>query len=122
MVEAQVASEEYLFLENMRALIDYSYNPCCHDSDSSGGPERWEESQRADSGVWEELQKLVCGYLVSRKGWLLEAPGSSLIDEEEQLTKDLLTIFIKLSINTDKVSMDVERQCEASEPEIELRF
>jgi len=84
-VEAQDVSEELIFVKNIRELIKYSYHPCCQ---NSGSP-----------GVWEDLQKAVCGFLASRKGWLLKVPGSSLIDEEEQLTKDLVTALINLSLS-----------------------
>jgi len=114
-VEAQDVSEELIFVKNIRELIRYSYHPCCQDSGSLGG---WDESHRADDGVWEDLQKAVCGFLASRKGWLLLVPGSSLIDEEEQLTKDLVTTFINLSIDTDKLRMEAERKYEALKTEI----
>ena len=103
-MEAQGDSTESCFVRNMRTLIEYSYRPCCRGS--------------GNDGVWEELQKAVCRFLVSMKGWLLEVPGSSLVGEEEQLTKDLLTMFINLSIDTDKLRMEAERKCEALETEI----
>jgi len=103
MVEARDDSGGSLFVRNMRTLIEYSYRPCCHDS---------------GDGVWEELQKAVCRFLVSQKGWLLEVPGSGLIGEEEKLTKDLLTMFINLSIDTDQLRMEAERKCEALKTEI----
>jgi len=102
MVEAQGDSVESLFVGNMRALIEYSYSPCCD----------------RDDGVWEELQKAVCRFLVSQKGWLLEMPGSGLVGGEEQLTKDLLTMFINLSIDTDKLRMEAERKCETLKTEL----
>ena len=107
MVEAlarDTAAEESLFMRNMRALIKYSYYPCSHYCD--------------DDGVWEELQKTVCGFLVSQKDLLLEAPGSSLISEEKQLTEDLLTAFINLSIDTDKLLIEARREREALKTEL----
>jgi len=106
MVEAlpQYTSEESLFMRNMRALIKYSYHPCSHFCD--------------DDGVWEELQKTVCGFLMSQKGLLLEAPVSSLISEERQLAEDLLTAFINLSINTEKLLMEAGREREALKTEL----
>jgi len=103
MVEAQSDSAERLFVRNMRTLIGYSYSICCYGSDDD---------------AWEELQKAVCRFLVSQKGWLLEMPGSGLVGEDEQLAKDLLTMFISLSIDTDKLRMEAERKCEALKTEL----
>ncbi|PUU73420.1 hypothetical protein B9Z19DRAFT_1163088 [Tuber borchii] len=102
-VEAQSDSVESLFVRNMRTLIEYSYSPHCYG---------------LGDGVWEELQKAVCRFLVSQKGWLLEKPGSGLVGEDSQLTKDLLTMFINLSIDTDKLRMEAERKCEALKTEL----
>ena len=101
---AQDTTEEFIFMRNIRALIKYSYYPCPHDCD--------------DDSMWEELQKTVCEFLVSQKDLLLEAPGSSLINEEKQLTEDLLTAFINLSIDTDKLLMEARREREALKIEL----
>jgi len=98
MVEAQGTTEESLFAENMRGLVQYSYHPCC--TDGHGG----------NLDVWEDLQYVVCGFLVSQRGWLLEAPGSNLISDQEELAKDLLTAFINLSIDTEKLRIEAERK------------
>jgi len=97
MKEARDTAKESVFVENMRTLIQFSYDPCCNGSD----------------GVWEELQKTVCGFLVSQRGWLLEAPGSDLICEEEQFAKDLLAEAINLLIDTDKRRVAAENSSEA---------
>ena len=115
MVEAQDAPAEFLFVKNMRELIKYSYHPCCQSSDSPGS---WDKPQKAGDRAWKELQKAVCGFLASRKGWLLEVPGSSLIGEEEQLTKDLLTAFINLCIDMDELRMKDEGEPEVLMTEI----
>ncbi|PUU73421.1 hypothetical protein B9Z19DRAFT_1196919 [Tuber borchii] len=103
MVEAKGDSAEPLFVRSMRTLIGYSYSICCHGSNDD---------------AWEELQKAVCRFLVSRGGWLLEVPGSGLVGEDSQLTKDLLIMFINLSIDTDKLRMEAERKCEALKTEL----
>ena len=97
MKEARDTAKESVFVENMRTLIQFSYDPCCNGSD----------------GVWEVLQKTVCGFLVSQRGWLLEAPGSDLICEEEQFAKDLLAEAINLLIDTDKLRVAAENNSEA---------
>ncbi|PUU76322.1 hypothetical protein B9Z19DRAFT_985329, partial [Tuber borchii] len=97
MREARDTAKESMFVENMRTLIRFLYDPCCNGSD----------------GVWEELQKAVCGFLVSQRGWLLEAPGSDLICEEEQFAKDLLAEAINLLIDTDKLRVAAENSSEA---------
>ncbi|KAG0641299.1 hypothetical protein HOY80DRAFT_1039565 [Tuber brumale] len=94
MKEAQDTIKEPVFLENMRALILYSYYPCCPGNDP----------------VWEELQKTVSGFLASRKGWVLEAPGSDLISGQEKLVKDLLVRTIKLIIDADERLAAAEKQ------------
>ncbi|KAG0641298.1 hypothetical protein HOY80DRAFT_955384 [Tuber brumale] len=96
MKEAQGKVKESLFVENMRALIQYSYNPCC-----SG-----------NKGAWEELQKTLSRFLVSKKGWILEEPGSGLIGGEEKLAKDLLAGAINLLIDSDKLLVAAEKQIE----------
>ncbi|PWW76977.1 hypothetical protein C7212DRAFT_278896 [Tuber magnatum] len=93
MKKAQDASKEHVFVENMRALIRYSYNPCC-----SG-----------NKGAWEELQKVVSEFLVSKKGWLLTAPGTDLIYGEEKLAKDIFAGAINLLLENDKLLMAAER-------------
>ena len=104
MAEVQGTTEESLFAETMCGLAQYSYHPCCTDG--------------SNLDVWEELQKVVCGFLVSQKGWLLEMSGSYLIGNQEELAKDLLTAFINLSIDTDKLRMEAERKYEALRKEI----
>ncbi|KAG0130007.1 hypothetical protein HOY82DRAFT_540403 [Tuber indicum] len=94
MEEAKGTIKESVFSENMRALILYSYYPCCSGNDP----------------VWEELQKTVSGFLASKKGWILEAPGSDLISGQEKLLKDLLTSTIKLVIDADERLAAAEKQ------------
>jgi hypothetical protein len=96
MKEAQDRIKESIFVENMRALIRYSYNPCCSGS----------------KGAWEELQKTVSRFLVSKKDWILKEPGSGLIDGEEKLAKDLLAGAINLLIDSDKFLVAAEKQIE----------
>jgi len=100
MKEARDTAKESVFVENMRTLIRFSYDPCCNGSD----------------GVWEELQKTVCGFLVAQRGWLLKPPGSDLICEEEQFARDLVAEAINLLIDTDKIRLAAGNSSEALRP------
>ena len=93
MKEAQDTTKESTFVENMRSLIRLSYTPCCNGNDS----------------VWKELQKTVSGFLISKKSWLLEEPGSDLFNGEEQLAKDLFAAVINLLIITDQCLIDKDK-------------
>jgi len=104
MKEARKTTKESIFVENMRTLIAYSYNPCYHLS--------------GNDDVWEELQGTVSEFLVVQKSWLLKEAVSGLICEEEQLTKDILIGLVDLLIDTDKLRMKAEREREALKTEL----
>ena len=104
MKEARDTAKESVFVENMRSLIRFSYDPCCNGND----------------GIWGELQKTVCGFLVSQRGWLVKPPGSDLICEEEQFAKDLLAEAISLLIDTDKIRTAAQNGVEALRLEIAI--
>jgi len=93
MKEAQDTTKESIFIENMHALIQFSYNPCCSGND----------------GVWMELQKTVSGFLASNKGWLLRAPCSDLISGERQLAKDVLAAVANLLVTADQCLIDKDK-------------
>ncbi|RPA97018.1 hypothetical protein L873DRAFT_1166119 [Choiromyces venosus 120613-1] len=109
MKEAKETILESIFVENMRALIRYTYNPCCPSTNST----------------WDELQKCVSGFLVAQKGWMLEVPASQLIDGEDKLAKDLLAGAIKLLVEVEEkmeaLSLEVEKRVETSESEAEYK-
>ena len=104
MKEARDTIKESIFVENMRTLIAYSYNPCYHLS--------------GNDDVWEELQETVSEFLVVQKSWLLKEAVSGLIFEEEQLTKDIMIGLVDLLIDADKLRMKAEREREALKTEL----
>jgi len=93
MKEAQDTTKESIFIENMRSLTRFSYNPCCSGND----------------GVWMELQKTVSGFLASNKGWLLRAPCSNLISGEGQLAKDVLAVVTNNLAMSDQCLKDKDK-------------
>ena len=93
MKEAQDTTKESIFVENIRTLTRFSYHPCCN----------------CNNDVWKELQKIVSGFLASKKGWLLVAPGSDLIGGEERLAKDVFASVINLLVITDQCLIDKDK-------------
>src|SRR5205807_1629083 len=99
MEQAQAKLPNSIFLENMVELLRYSYSHC----------------YISDSPAWGELQEITSNIWVEKIEWILETPGSSLLDGERKLVKDLMIGTAKRLIDADRRLIDADRYLASKE-------